>query len=93
MPKYYVQSGPVKLVVDARNAKRAAVKTFQWSCDRQSTIESTSPLDHVQTAETMGWQLEEDVSVSEQGFDSPDAVVFDTLDVVAMWQGYAFPWG
>ncbi len=93
MPKYYVQSGPVKLVVDARNAKKAAVKAFQWSCDKQSTIESESPLEHIQAAETMGWQLEDNVVVSERGFDSPNASVFDTLDVVALWQGYAFPWG
>ena len=92
MAKYYVESGPVKLVVDATNAKKAAVKAFQWSCDRQATIQADSPLEHVQAAEELGWQLHEIIHVSEIGFDRPDAQVFDTLDIVAIWQGYAFPW-
>ncbi|MBM4090642.1 MAG: hypothetical protein FJ276_14660 [Planctomycetes bacterium] len=92
MPKYYVESGPVKLVIGATNAKRAAVKAFQWSCDRQATIQAASPLEHVQAAEELGWQLHDTIRVGEQGFGHPDSDVFDTLDVVAIWQGYAFPW-
>jgi hypothetical protein len=92
MPKYYVESGPVKLVLSASTARKAAVKAFQWSCDRQATIQSTSPLEHVQTAEQLGWQLHETIDVSERGFSREDAKTFETLDIVATWQGYAFPW-
>ncbi len=92
MPKYYVKSGPVQLVLDADSAHQAAVKAFQWSCDKQATLDFASPLEHVQVAEELGWQLHETIEVSETGFHQPDAVIFETLDVVAAWQGYAFPW-
>jgi hypothetical protein len=92
MAKYYVQSGRVELILQARNAKEAAVKAFQWSCDRQATIQVQDPLEHVQLAERRGWQLDETIEVSERGFGQPDGRVFDTLEVVAAWQGYAFPW-
>ena len=51
MAKYYVQSGSVKLVLQASNARRAAIAAFQWTCERQATIEADSPLEHVQIAE------------------------------------------
>jgi hypothetical protein len=92
MAKYYVQSGAVQLVLQARSPKRAAVAAFQWSCDRQATIDAESPLEHVHIAEQLGWQLEEVISVSERGFGHVDATVFDTLDIVAAWQGDSFPW-
>ncbi len=92
MAKYYVQSGDVKLVFQARTARQAAIAAFQWSCDRQATIEAQSPLEHVQIAEARGWQLEQTIAVSERGFERADARVFDTLDIVAAWQGHSFPW-
>ena len=92
MPKYYVTSGPVELVLEASEARDAAVRAFQWSCDRQATIVADSPLEHVQTAEELGWQLHETICVSERGFRQADAQTFETLDIVAVWQGYAFPW-
>ncbi len=91
MAKFYVTSGPVELVLAAQ-AREAAVKAFQWSCDRQASIDTTCPLEHVQIAERLGWQLEETIQVSQRGFHQCDAAVFDTLDIVATWQGYAFPW-
>lgn len=93
MPKFYVESGPVKLVLGAENAHEAAVKAFQWSCDKQATLDYASPLEHVQVAEELGWQLHETIEVSETGFQREDAISFDTLEIVAAWQGLAFPWG
>jgi hypothetical protein len=93
MPKYYVESGPVKLVLDAEDAHEAAVKAFQWSCDKQATLDYASPLEHVQAAEELGWQLHETIEVSETGFQREDGTSFDTLEIVAAWQGFAFPWG
>ncbi len=92
MAKYYVRSGRVELVLQARSAREAAVKAFQWSCDRQATLQVESPLEHVRLAERLGWQLEETIEVSPHGFGQRDARVFDTLHIVAVWQGYAFPW-
>ena len=92
MAKYYVTSGVVELVLQAGNSREAAVKAFQWSCDRQASIETACPLEHIQIAERLGWQLEETIEVSQRGFQHPDAEVFDTLDIVASWQGFAFPW-
>ena len=40
MAKYYVESGQVRVVFDAENATEAAVRAFQWSCDKQAGIES-----------------------------------------------------
>lgn len=92
MAKYYIQSGAVQLILQARTAKQAAVAAFQWSCDRQATIEVDSPLEHVQIAEARGWQLEDVILVSERGFGHSDARIFQTLDIVAAWQSESIPW-
>ena len=86
MAKYYVQSGPVRLIFTADTAEQAAIDAFQWTCDRQATIDADSPLEHLRIAERNGWQLHEEVFVSERGFDRTDADCFDTLLVVAQWQ-------
>jgi hypothetical protein len=92
MAKFYIESGDVRVVFDADNATQAAVKAFQWSCDRQAGITAESPLEHLWVAEERGWQLDDEVRVSEVGFGRADADVFDTLSVVAIWQGSLFPW-
>lgn len=92
MAKYYVQSGSVKLILQAQSARRAAIAAFQWTCERQATIDATSPLEHVQIAEQMGWQMEESIQVGERGFDQPGSRSFDTLDIVAAWQASTVPW-
>ena len=92
MAKFYVESGPVRLTIDAQDAKTAAVKAFQWSCDKQAEIDARSPLEHVIEAEQNGWQLHETIHVNEQGFGRFDGETFDTLEIVSVWQGEAFPW-
>jgi len=87
MGKYYVRSGRVRLVIDAESDLHAAVKTFQWSCERQSKIDASSPVDHIRQAEEGGWLLDDEVIVNETGFESPLGSVFDTRDAVAVWQG------
>jgi hypothetical protein len=39
-----------------------------------------------------GWQLEDQIRISELGFGRDDARVLDTLEVVATWLGSLFPW-
>ena len=92
MAKYYVQSGQVRVVFDAENATEAAVKTFQWSCDKQAGIEAESPVEHQWQAEERGWLLADEIRVSEVGFGRVDALAFDTMNVVAIWQGTMFAW-
>jgi hypothetical protein len=91
MPKFYVQSGPVRLIFDAADAEQAAVMAFQWTCDQQAEIEAASPLDHVLVAEEQGWQLEDEVWVNEQGFGRRDGQMFDTLEVFEAWLRWPVP--
>ncbi len=91
MPKFYVQSGPIRLIFAAADAEQAAVMAFQWTCDQQAEIEAASPLDHVLVAEEQGWHLEDEVAVHEQGFDRWDAQVFETRDVFEAWLRWSVP--
>ncbi len=85
MPKFYVESGPVRLIFDAATAEQAAVMASQCTCDKQAEIEAASPLDHLLEAEERGWQLDDEVTVNEQGFGRWDGEVFQTLDVFEAW--------
>ena len=38
MPKFYVESGLARCVIDAIDAEDAAVKAFQWSCDSRDSV-------------------------------------------------------
>jgi len=57
VPKFYVESGPIRLILDAATAEEAAVKALQWTCDKQAEIQAVSPLDHMLEAEERGWHL------------------------------------
>ena len=85
MSKFYVESGSIRLIFDAATAETAAVRAFQWTCDRQADIHADSPLDHILEAEERGWQLRDEISVNEQGFGRWDGEVFETLDIVDAW--------
>ena len=89
MAKYYVQSGSIRLVLDAESREDAAVRAFQWSCDKQATIQARTPLEHIQVAERLGWQLEETIEVSERGFDQPDAWSMDTLETMPTFMPFS----
>ncbi|NLS97481.1 MAG: hypothetical protein GXX96_35525 [Planctomycetaceae bacterium] len=85
MPKFYVESGPIHLILDAATAEEAAVKAFQWTCDKQAEIQAVSPLDHMLEAEERGWQLWDEIAVNEQGFGRWDGESFNTFDIVEAW--------
>ena len=91
MAKYYVQSGSVHLIFDAPTALDAAIRTFQWTCDRQATIEAETTLEHAHIADSRGWQMGDDVVISEVGFGKLDGVTLDTLDVLYAWQDSGVP--
>jgi len=91
MPKYYVESARVRLVLDAETAEQAALRAFQWSSDRQAEIYAEPPSDLIREAEALEFRLGDGIAVNETGFGN-DAETFDTLDVAATWQGQAFTW-
>jgi hypothetical protein len=92
MPKYYVESGRVRLVLDAETSEQAAVKAFQWSSDRQAEVFSEPPSELIREAEAIEFQFDEEIKVNEVGFNDGGGETFDTWDIIAIWQGYAFTW-
>jgi hypothetical protein len=80
MPKYYVQSGNLSLVTTAATSRSAAV----WAVHR-ALSPTLSFLCEESTGERVSPELDETIRVSEQGFDRPDCLVLDTLDVVTEW--------
>lgn len=92
MPKFYVESGKVRLVLDAQTAEQAAVKALHWSCDRQAEVFAEVPTDVIREAEALEFRLGDEIRVNETGFGRSDALVFDALDIAAVWQGAAFAW-
>ena len=89
MPKYYVESGRIRLVLTADDAEQAAVDALQWSCDRQAEVYSQPSRDLIRDAEAMEYMLDDEIQVNETGLDG-GGEVFDTQDIAADWQGVAF---
>ena len=90
MPKYYVESGWVRLVLDARNAEQAAVKAFQRCRERQAEIYAEPPSGIIRDAEAVEWQLAAEIQVNETGFRGTDGETFDTFEIAAIGLGYDF---
>ena len=90
MPKYYVESGWVRLVLDARNAEQAAVKVFQRCRERQAEIYAEPPSEIIRDAEAVEWQLADEIRVNETGFHGADGETFDTFEIAAIGLGYEF---
>ena len=89
MPKYYVESGRIRLVLTADDAEQAAISAFQWSCDRQAAVYSQPAGDLIRDAEAMDFMLDDEIQVNETGFDG-GGEIFDLLDIAAEWQGVTF---
>ena len=89
MPKFYVESERVRLVLSADDAEQAAVKTFQWSCDRQAEVYSQPAGDLIRDAEAIDYMLDDQITVNETGFGG-QGETFDLLDIAAQWQGAIF---
>ena len=90
MPKYYVESGWVRMVLDARNPEQAAVKAFQRCRKRQSEIYADTPAGIIRDAEAVEWQLAGEIRVNESGFRGTDGETFDTFEIAAIGVGYNF---
>jgi len=90
MPKYYVESGWVRMILDATNAERAAVKVCQRCRERQAAIYADARPGTYRDAEAVDWQLADEITVNEIGFGGTDGETFDTFEIAAELQGYAF---
>ena len=83
MAKFYVQSGDMKLVVQAHDSRCAAI----WAAHRK--LSDTLPFLEGEESQPAGTQtpsgLVETISVSQRGLDRKDATVYQTLDIVSEW--------
>jgi hypothetical protein len=78
MPKFHVESGQVQVVLDAPNARQAAIIGFQWWCERQAEAMSADDAEDCHFGNQM--------LVSETGFGAEDTESFPTLDILMAWQ-------
>jgi len=83
MPKFYVQSGNLQLVLQAKDSRSAAI----WAAHR--TLSQALPFlcedseDYLQLADLT--QLGDTILVSQQGFSGRDRLEYPTLDIVEEW--------
>src|SRR5438046_2334937 len=83
MPKFYVQSARLKMVLQARDnrcaaiwaAHRALSQTLPFLCENENDYAGLADLT----------KLGETIHVSQRGFDRDDVATFDTLDIVTEW--------
>ena len=83
MPKFYVQSGSLEMVLQARDSRCAAIWAAHRTLSESLPFLCDEPADYARLPELT--RLGETIHVSQRGFDRADAVVFDTLDIVTEW--------
>ncbi|NLF73767.1 MAG: hypothetical protein GX575_32430 [Candidatus Anammoximicrobium sp.] len=84
MAKYYVRSGWVRVVLDARTAQDAAVKAIQWSMAGRAEVFREPERDRMREVEALEFQLDDEIEVSEVGFRNGSGQVFGVLDLPAV---------
>ncbi len=89
MAKYYVQSGTMRTIVQAPSGRKAALWAVHQAMQQVLPIDDQASPSPKWTSETAGDRgvavLSAKVSASELGFDRPDAVTHETMEVVAEW--------
>ena len=80
MAKYYVQSGNLRLVLDAGTARDAAMRAVQRCQDRQAEIFQQPAGDRIRDIEVLDWQVDRQIRVSETGFEG-DGDLFETASL------------
>lgn len=87
MAKFYVESGSLRLIVDAADARRAAL----WAVHRAlehilPNEEEELDVDNLPEVEPIGAMVLGDaIRLSERGFENNDATHFETLDIISEW--------
>ncbi|QDT12147.1 hypothetical protein [Planctomycetes bacterium K23_9] len=89
MAKFYVQCGPVQIVLQADTVEKAALAAIDhalqshiWIYDDQDLTESDCQ-DHLMLEALL--HLEPSIRVSEQGFDRKDALHTGTPEMIQHW--------
>ncbi len=83
MPKFYVQSGGLEMVLQARDSRCAAIWAAHRTLSQSLPFLCEEPADYAQLADLT--RLGDTIRVNQRGFDRDDEVVYDTLDVVSEW--------
>jgi len=84
MSKFYVQSGNLKMVLQARDSRCAAIWAAHRTLGESMPFMEESPAEEV-TANAEVSRLAETIRVSQRGFDRRDSAVYETLDIVSEW--------
>lgn len=83
MPKYYVQSGNLEMILQAHDSRCAAI----WAIHR--TLSPSLPFLCEEASDCLGAaggdRLGEEIQVNQRGFDRNDGDVFETLEIVTEW--------
>jgi hypothetical protein len=89
MAKFYVQSGSLRTIVHADSADRAALWAVHQVLGQVLPVfddEELSAEEKQTVAAVQGvLSLDEQVALSERGFDRPDAMLLDTCELVSEW--------
>jgi hypothetical protein len=83
MPKFYVQSGGLEMVLQARDSRCAAIWAAHRTLGQSLPFLCEEPADYAELADLT--RLGETIRVSQRGFDRDDAATFNTLDVISEW--------
>ncbi len=89
MSKYYVQCGPIEIVLAADSADQAAMSVIDralqphlWIYD-DADLSELDRRDHLMIEALV--HLDPEIRISERGFDSPDSVFIGTPETVERW--------
>jgi len=89
MAKFYAQSGTLKMVVHAREADRAALWVVHRALAQVLPIFDDDELSAQEKQAVAMFRgtlvLNDEIRLSEEGFDRNDAIVFRTADLVREW--------
>lgn len=83
MPKFYVQSANLEMVLQANDARCAAIWAVHRTLSPLLPFLCDEPAD-CRAADRAG-RLGDTIRVNERGFDRPDSDIFDTLDIITEW--------
>lgn len=83
MPKFYVQSGNVELILQAHDSRCAAIWAVHRTLSQSLPFLCEEASDYAAIADLT--RLGDLIAVSERGFDRDDAACFETLEIVTEW--------
>jgi len=89
MPRYYVQSGSFRRVIQADSDRKAAVSAVKLAIQQVVPLDEVSGQavsDHSSTKKRDAYAVMSGrLFVSEAGFESPDALELPTKEVITEW--------